>query len=68
MSHLTLSILIVVVVILYGGLGILFYTPETGFSWLFGLLLATAIVIAGIVFFVRRDLKRLQNKRGEKES
>ena len=62
MNHLTLSILIVVAVVLYGGLGVLFYDPETGFSWLYSLLGASALVIAGIVFFIRRDLNKLRSQ------
>jgi len=62
MSHLTLTIFILVAILLYGGLGILFYTPETGFSWLFGLLGATFLVVVGIVYLVRRDLSRLEKK------
>ena len=65
MSHLNLAIYIFLAVILYFGLGAVFYSPETGFSWLLWFMLATALVLGGIWVLLKREIKKIESKKQE---
>ena len=63
MSSFNLLVLVIAALALYIGLGVMFYTPETGFSWLLWFVGGTLLVFVIIGYLARRDLMKLAAER-----
>lgn len=57
-SRLAVTVGAVFLVAVYLGLGLLFYSPEQGFGWLWGFLLVTFIVLGGFALLIALAAKK----------